>query len=193
MPEKENFSSQNQGLWKDRFWNLLVLLIGAGLGFGLNSLHDYLQHKKEMEKALTLLHEDVAYQVKYCKALVKGLKNLKSGQFPDISQIAPTLDRALNNPHLGIDMHLRTHRSPISEHIISNINLLPKSIATDTLKYYSNIFYCQSLQNQCKEALSQRKEKRQENPAPTCDIYLDIIQSCVKIGENLIIKIEALQ
>ena len=192
MVEKEKSSSQKQGLWKDKFWNLLFLLVGAGLGFGLNSLHDHIQHKKEMATALTLLHQDVAYQVQYCKTLVKGLKNLKSGQFPDITHIAPTLDRALNNPDLRIDMSLRSHRSPISEHIISKIDLLPKSIATDVLKYYSDIFYCQSLQDECKEALSQRKEKRPEKPAPICDIYLDIMQSSIKSGEDLIIKIEAL-
>ena len=192
MTEKEKSSSQNQGLWKDRFWTLFVLLVGAGLGFGLNSLHDHIQHKKEMETALTLLRQDVTYQVQYCKTLVKGFNNLKSGQFPDIAHKAPTLDRALNNADLRIGMSLRSHRSPISEHIVSKIDLLPKCIATDVLKYYSNIFYCQSLQNECKGVLAQREEKSSEKPAPICDIYLDILQSCVKLGEELIIKIEAI-
>jgi hypothetical protein len=192
MTEKEKSSSQNRDIWKDRFWNLFVLLVGAGLGFGLNALHDHIQHKREMETALTLVRQDVAYQVQYCKTLVKGFNNLKSGQFPDIAHKAPTLDRALNNADLRIGMSLRSHRSPISEHIVSRIDLLPKHIATDFLKYYSNIFYCQSLQNECKGVLAQREKESVEKPAPICDIYLDILQSCVKLGEELIIKIEAI-
>ena len=187
--KKEPSPSQNQSLWKDRVWNLLVLLIGVALGFGFNLLHIHIQNKQEMESALTLLREDVAYQVDYSKMLVIGFKNLKSGEFPNIAKKAPTLDRALNNTDTHIGMSLQSHRSPISEHILSKIDLLPKRIATDVLKYYSNIFYCQSLQNECKEVLAKRETKKSEKLAPICDIYLDVLKSCVNLGESLLNKI----
>ena len=145
-----------------------------------------------METALTLVRQDVSYHVQYCKALVEGFNNLKSGQFPDITHKAATLDRALNNVDRRIGMSLRSHRSPISEHIVSKIDLLPKRIAADVLKFYSNIFYCQSLRDECKGALAEREKESDEKPALICDIYLDILQSSVNLGELLIKEIETI-
>ena len=191
--EKESSAPEPIPQWKEKTWNLIFLLVGALIGFGLNLLQDHFQHEEEKKAAINLLYQDVEYQVNHSNLLIRSMENLKTGQIPDISPPALTLDRALNRPDLSIRISLPSHKSPIADRILQKLDLIPNQLSKDVLQFYSNLFYCDSLRSECQDEQAKRQTERTDKPGPICDIYLKVLGSCKDLGEGLLTKIKGFE
>lgn len=187
ISEKEN---KKKSLWKERIWNLIMLLVGAAITFFTTYYFNEAQYQKEKKSIIIVIDKEVKQHLKVMKNFNIGMNNIKAGSYPEIGAKDVTLDRALEKGktewggRLGI-----THNSPVLESILPNLKILPPEIIENVLSFHAALQRCEIEKFECESCLNERLGKVVCNPSPGCEVYLTVIQDAIPVGDSLILRI----
>ena len=188
MSKDQNTKEKN--IWKDRFWNLFLLLFGGIITLATTHYFNYQQRENEKRSLVTVIETEVSEHLKYLKGIAKGLENIKAGLFPEVGKKDVTLDRALEGGTTEVAGGFGfSHRLVFFESIIPNLRILPPEIIQSTIEFHTSMQICELNKIECEQVIKERIGKVVEKPVPSCDIYLETMKGAINVGDSLLLRI----
>ena len=191
---KNTNESKPKSLWKDRFWNLFLLLLGGFLTIITTHYFNYQQRENEKKSLVIVMEKEVSEHLKHLKAFAKGFESIKAGLFPQIGRKDVTLDRALEGGTTELAGGFGfSHRLVFFESIMPNLRILPPEIIQSIIKFHISMRICELNKIECEQAIKERIGRVVETPAPTCDVYLETIKVAISVGDSLLVGLSNFQ